>query len=61
MTSTHTVVTMDVRAAAYDEIAAKLKAAGYDHVFWPDADGDLTKIDMTGIALVRQEPKEDNG
>lgn len=43
---THTVATMELSEAAYKEIAEKLKAAGYDHVF----QGDL--IDMTGIGLL---------
>jgi hypothetical protein len=43
--STHTVAELEISRAAYDEIAQKLRAAGYDHVF----DGEL--IDMTGIGL----------
>ncbi len=42
----HTYVLCEVSRAAYDEIAAKLRAAGYDHAF----DGEC--IDMHGIALV---------
>lgn len=42
---THTYVVLEVSKACYDEIAKKLKEAGYDHVF---NDGE---IDMHGIAL----------
>lgn len=45
ITSTYTYVTLGVSRKAYDEIAEKLHAAGYDHAF----NGDL--IDMHGIAL----------
>lgn len=45
---THTYVELEVSAVAYDEIAAKLREAGYHHSF----DGDLA-IDMHGIALTR--------
>src|SRR5687768_10458814 len=44
---THTYAELEVSAAAYDEVADKLKAAGYDHAF---QDG---VIDMHGIALTR--------
>lgn len=42
---THTFVTMEVSRAAYDEIAGKMRDAGYGHAF---VDG---LIDMHGIAL----------
>jgi hypothetical protein len=42
---TYTYVVMDVSRAAFDEIAAKMRAAGYDHVFHEDV------IDMHGIAV----------
>lgn len=45
MRSTHTVATLQVSAAAFNEIADKLRAAGYDHAF---VDG---LIDMTGIGI----------
>lgn len=45
ITSTYTVVAMEVPKPVYDDIAAKLIAAGYDSV----KDG---MIDMHGIALV---------
>lgn len=44
--STYTYVELEVSQDAYDEIAGKLKAAGYDHAF--GADG---AIDMHGIAI----------
>jgi len=44
---THTFAELEVSAAAYDEIAAKLRAAGYDHAFVNGA------IDMHGIGLTR--------
>lgn len=43
---THTVVIMDVPWAVFELIAAKLREAGYDHVFM-DAD----TVDLSGIAL----------
>jgi hypothetical protein len=43
---THTYVLMELSQAAYEEIAAKMREAGYDHVF--GADGE---IDMHGIAV----------
>jgi hypothetical protein len=46
MRTTHTIVLLDVSQSAYDEIAGKLLAAGYDHVFLDD-----DAIDMTGIGL----------
>lgn len=46
----YTYVHLPVSAPAYDEIAAKLRAAGYDHCF------DLEAIDMHGLALVQEEP-----
>lgn len=46
---THTFATLQVSAEAYDEIAGKLKSAGYDHAFVDDV------IDMHGIGLVRGE------
>jgi hypothetical protein len=47
MRTTHTLATLEISAAAYDEIASKLRAAGYDHVF---VDG---LVDMKGIGLER--------
>lgn len=43
---THTYAKLEVSAAAYTEIRAKLEAAGYEHAFHEDG-----LIDMHGIAL----------
>lgn len=43
---TYTYALLEVSQTAYDEIAAKLRAAGYDHAF--GAEGEM---DMHGIAL----------
>lgn len=51
---TYTVATLEVSASAYDEIAAKLREAGYHHCF--DEQG---MLDMTHIGLVRS--KEPDG
>jgi hypothetical protein len=48
MRNTYTVVTLEISAAAYDEIAQKLRAADYGHCF-----NSKGEIDMTGIAVVR--------
>ena len=50
--STHTVATLTVSTATYDEIAAKLRKADYFHVFLVDG-----VIDMSGIGLVRLAPE----
>jgi hypothetical protein len=53
---THTFAELELSAAAYDEIAAKLREAGYDHAFElgpsgvPYAGG---PIDMHGIGVTR--------
>jgi len=43
---THTYALLELSKTAYDEIAAKLRAAGYDHAFIDGA------IDMHGLAVV---------
>ena len=48
---TYTYALLEVSKATYDEIAEKLKAAGYGHAFHQSADGDRTAIDMHGLAL----------
>ena len=53
MTYTHTFVELKVSSATYDEIAAKLKDAGYTHVF---LDNDRV-MDMHGIALKKEEKR----
>lgn len=49
MTATHTVATLEVSESTYEEIAKKLREAGYGHVFLDDG-----VIDMTGIGLVEE-------
>ncbi|HEX5433537.1 MAG TPA: hypothetical protein VFY05_04815 [Candidatus Angelobacter sp.] len=49
---THTYVVLEVSDAAYDEIAGKLREAGYDHVF--DGEGKKCVMDMHGIAIGRE-------
>lgn len=49
-THTHTYVTLEVSAKAFDEVRDKLKAAGYDHVFMNGG----KEIDMQGIALTKE-------
>jgi hypothetical protein len=44
--SLHTIATLAISPAAFDEIASKLRAAGYAHVF-----GANGVIDMSGIGL----------
>lgn len=46
---THTYATLEISELAFKEIEAKLKAAGYDHVF----DGNI--IDMHGLALIKEQ------
>lgn len=52
LTSTHTYAVLDLSKAAYDEIAEKLRAAGYDHAFM-----DNGVIDMHGIGVAIEEKK----
>lgn len=53
----YTYAILDLSPAAYQEIAGKLRAAGYDHAFHQD--GGRTVIDMHGIA-VAEPPNADN-
>ena len=46
---TYTYAVLEVSKAAYDEIAAKLRDAGYDHAFTDEGE-----IDMHGIALAAE-------
>lgn len=50
MRTTHTYAILEISAAAYEEIRAKLEQAGYQHAFHPKADGRIA-IDMYGIAV----------
>lgn len=49
---THTYSILEVSAAAYAEIRAKLEEAGYAHAFHDERDGEV--VDMHGIALCEQ-------
>lgn len=49
--STHTVVTLEISVAAFNEIREKLEAAGYQHAIFADASHGSLMIDMTGIGL----------
>jgi hypothetical protein len=51
--TTHTFAVMAISPAAYDEIAAILRGAGYGHAF---LDGGL--IDMHGIAVEKMTPEQ---
>jgi hypothetical protein len=50
--TTHTYALLEVSAAAYDEVASKLRACGYGSSI-----NDEGEIDMHGIALVRSQPE----
>lgn len=50
LTVTHTYAELEISAAAYDEIAAKLRAADYGHVFIESSRGEWV-INMHGIGL----------
>lgn len=52
LTGTHTVSTLELSASSYEEIAAKLRAADYAHVFEDDQPGAM--MDMTGIGITRE-------
>lgn len=53
---THTFVILELSQAAYDEIAEKLRAAGYDYAF-NKCEGKIV-IDMNGIAVGVEETQE---
>lgn len=59
MKSTHTSAILEVSKATYEEIAAKLKAAGYDHAFLQGRYGP-EHVDMNGIMLRREQPAFDH-
>lgn len=46
---TYTYAVLEVSRTAYDEILAKLAAAGYQHAFHDDGGSEV--VDMHGIAL----------
>lgn len=47
---THTFATLEISAAAYDEIHKLLEEAGYRHTFMEDG-----TIDMHGIGLIKEQ------
>lgn len=53
LTSTHTFALLEVSQSTYDEIAAKLKDAGYEHVFIDE--GEYIALDMHGIGIIPSE------
>ena len=55
---TYTYAVLEVSAAAYAEIKAKLEEAGYQHAFHENR-GHGTVIDMHGIALATEAPRKD--
>ena len=57
--ATHTLAELEVSAAAYDEIAGLMRAAGYDHVFGPgESENGSVIISMQGVGLSRKAPEE---
>lgn len=58
--STRTYAILKVSHAAYEEIKAKLEAAGYQDQFHDDRDGDGIVIDMHGIALADTKDEEND-
>jgi hypothetical protein len=53
----HTYAILDVSAETFREIQLKLEAAGYQHAFTEDLDGQLV-IDLHGVALRDEEGDE---
>lgn len=51
---THTFALMEVSDATFEEVARKLREAGYDHAF---VDGHL---DMHGIALAKKDADDED-
>ena len=51
-THTHTYATLEVSRAAFDDVKERLCAVEYEHAFRTDLAGEVTLIDMHGIALV---------
>ena len=51
---THTIASLELSQAAYDEIEAKLLAAGYEHLF---AAGPGSAIDLQSIVVTREPAK----
>ena len=56
MKTTHTFALLELSPAAFEEIASKLREAGYGHAFTEHADGRAV-IDMHGIAVLPLPPQ----
>lgn len=56
MTNTYTLAALEVSPATFQEIARRLKQAGYDYAFHEDSDG--LRVDMSGILLVADADKD---
>lgn len=54
--ATYTFVKLEVSQTTFDEIAGKLRLAGYEQAF--RRDGDAQVIDMRGIAIVAEDTAE---
>lgn len=54
--TTHTYAIMDISTAAYNEIAGKLRDAGYDHAFQQSEGREC--IDMHGVGLRAEIPAD---
>lgn len=52
MRQTHTYALLPVSKAAYEEIKARLLAAGYDHAVEEDGDRELN---LYGLAIVEED------
>jgi hypothetical protein len=52
LSCTHSFAELELSPAAYDEIAGKLREAGYDHAFCENG-----TIDMHGLGITRPKPK----
>ncbi len=55
-TYTYTYAELEVSDEVYNEIAGKLREAGYSHAFMAREDGNGYTIDMHGIGLIRHLP-----
>jgi len=58
MTRTYTVSNLAVPDDVFEAIVHRLLRAGYDYKFNHDSSGKLASIDMTGIALVREDKEK---
>ena len=56
--ATHTYSILEVSEGTFNEIAGKLREAGYHHCF--NTEDGKTVIDMAGLALQSEKPDEAN-